>query len=392
MIYWGCPYQTRLAFHALTLLGLMGRLEKTQRDDDRVKQYKFSPDYRNLLMAARNQAAPRLPLYEHAIGGRMFKEIIGRDPFPGMASRDDAEREASFRDFWSFWRAMGYDTASFERCITEMLPGGGALGRHEPGCIKERADFERYPWDELPEIYFREFAPAFCALEKTCPPGMKAMGGVGNGVFECVQDLVGYMDLCYMREDDPELFADMFRKMGDVHEKIWERFLSEFSGAYCVLRFGDDLGFRSSTLLSADDIRQHLIPQYKRITKLVHATGRPFLLHSCGCIFNVFDDIIREAEIDAKHSNEDAIAHFSVWAEKYGDKIGNFGGIDTDVLCRQPPMIIREYVLDSIRRAQGHGGIAFGSGNSIPDYVPTEGYLAMVEAVRDWRGDQAVWF
>jgi uroporphyrinogen decarboxylase len=356
----------------------------------RVKQYDFTPDYTNLLLAARNQAAPRLPLYEHAIGARMIEDIMGSNPYPSMESPDKAEQEAAFADFWAFWRRMGYDTASFERCITEMLPGGGALGRHEKGSIKDRADFERYPWDELPELYFSKFASSFRALEKTCPPGMKAVGGVGNGIFECVQDVVGYMDLCYIREDDPELFADLFRRMGDVHVKIWARFLEEFSGAYCVLRFGDDLGFNISTLLAADDIRQHVIPQYRRITDLVHKTGRPFLLHSCGCIFRVFDDIIRDVNIDAKHSNEDSIAHFSVWAEKYGDRIGNFGGIDTDVLCRQSPEVIHEYVLDSIRRAQGHGGIAFGSGNSIPDYVPTAGYLAMIETVRDYRGDRAV--
>ena len=29
--------------------------------------------------------------------------------------------------------------------------------------------------------------------------GCKAIGGVGYGIFECVQDLVGYEDLCYMR-------------------------------------------------------------------------------------------------------------------------------------------------------------------------------------------------
>jgi uroporphyrinogen decarboxylase len=316
----------------------------------------------------------------------MIRDVSGRDPFPGMAEAD----EDSFRDFWAFWRLCGYDTASFECCITQILPGGGALGRHEPGSIKCREDFERYPWDELPEIYFNAFAPAFRLLEKTCPPGMKAVGGVGNGVFECVQDLVGYIDLCYIREDDPELFRDMFRRMGDVQEKIWARFLKEFSGAYCVLRFGDDLGFRTSTLLAAEDIRAHILPQYQRIVKLAHGTGRPFLLHSCGCIFRVFDDIIREVGIDAKHSNEDAIAHFAFWAEQYGDRIGNFGGIDTDVLCRKSPEEIRAYVLDSLRRVQGHGGIAFGSGNSIPDYVPTDGYLAMIETVRDWRGDREV--
>lgn len=352
-----------------------------------VKEYSFEPDYRNLVAAARNQAAARLPLYEHGIGARMIMDITGRNPFPAMTGANDCEREGAFADYWAFWRKMGYDTASFECCITEILPGGGALGKHQPGCIKNRDDFERYPWDELPGIYFRAYAPAFLALAKTCPEGMKAVGGVGNGVFECVQDVVGYMDLCYLREDDPDLFSDLFRKMGDVQVEIWKQFLQEFAEPYCVLRFGDDLGFRTSTLLSADDIRYHIIPQYRRITDLVHATGRPFLLHSCGNLFNVFEDIIRDANIDCKHSNEDSIAHFSVWAEKYGDRIGNFGGIDTDVLCRKSPEEIRAYVLDSIARVQGCGGIAFSSGNSIPDYVPTDGYLAMIEAVRDWRGD-----
>ena len=51
---------------------------------------------------------------------------------------------------------------------------------------------------------------------------------------------------------------------------------------------------------------------------------------------------------------------------------------------------IREYVLDCLNKINGHGGLAFASGNSIPDYVPTEGYLAMVETVREWRGDKVI--
>ena len=355
-----------------------------------MKNYDFTPDYNNLVLAAKNRPAPRMPLYEHIVGSRMMQDIIGRDPYELMFDEDQAVRDRAFADFWSFWRRMGYDTASYECCITDILPGGGALGAHVEGCIKDRSDFERYPWDELPDIFFRRFGECYRALARTCPPGMKAVGGVGNGVFECVQDLVGYMDLCFLKEDDPDLYADLFRRMGDVHTAIWNRFLNEYSEAYCVLRFGDDLGFNTSTLLSADDIRQHILPQYRRITDLVHATGRPFLLHSCGNLFQVFDDVIRMANIDAKHSNEDSIAHFTVWVDRYGDRIGNFGGIDTDVLCRRSPEEIRAYVHDCLSKVDGHGGIAFASGNSIPDYVPTEGYLAMVETVRDWRGDRAV--
>ena len=355
-----------------------------------MKKYDFTPDYRNMVLAATNQPAPRMPLYEHLIGGKVMTDVLGVNPYIDMGSADPAVRERGFADYWRFWKTMGYDTASYEFCVGGILPGGGALGNHVDPVIKTREDFERYPWDELPDRYFDAAGPLFRALEKTCPEGMKAVGGVGNGVFECVQEVVGYMNLCYLREDDPELYAELFTRMGDAIAAIWERFLKNYSDAFCVLRFGDDLGFNTSTLQSADDIRRHIIPQYRRVTDLVHATGRPFLLHSCGNLFGVFDDIISGANIDAKHSNEDNIGHFSVWAQRYGDRIGNFGGIDTDVLCRQSPESIRDYIHDCLGRIENCGGIAFASGNSIPDYVPTEGYLAMVETIRDRRGDKCI--
>lgn len=353
-----------------------------------LQKYCFEPNYRNLQLAAQNVWADRLPLYEHIVGENAIFEITGNRPMSIMYSPDLSEAKEGFRQYWDFFRQMGYDTASIEFGITEILPGGGALGSHVEGCINTRADFDRYPWEELPELFFSAYIPYMRLLEETCPAGMKAVGGVGNGVFECVQDLVGYIDLCFMKDDDPDLFADLFARMGEVQYRIWKRMMEEFSDVFCVLRFGDDLGFNTATLLSPEDIRTHIIPQYRRITDLVHQKGKPFLLHSCGCIFEVFDELIDQAGIDAKHSNEDSIAHFSVWVDRYGHRIGNFGGIDTDVLCRNTPEEIRLYILDCLDRVAGHGGIAFSSGNSIPDYVPVSGYLAMVETVRDWRGDK----
>ena len=48
---------------------------------------------------------------------------------------------------------MTYDTVSYEVCITEILPGHGAIMGGK-GPIQNRADFERYPWDELPARYW----------------------------------------------------------------------------------------------------------------------------------------------------------------------------------------------------------------------------------------------
>ena len=86
---------------------------------------------------------------------------------------------------------MTYDTVSYEVCITEILPGHGAIMGGK-GPIQNRADFERYPWDELPARYWALAEPKFDALRRHLPPGMKALGGVGNGVFEISEDLVGF--------------------------------------------------------------------------------------------------------------------------------------------------------------------------------------------------------
>ncbi|MBC5648012.1 uroporphyrinogen decarboxylase family protein [Christensenella tenuis] len=346
----------------------------------------FQPDYHNIVDAATNKKPKRIPLYDHIVADEVMQAVLKTDFSPLVKN---GRKEEYFKQYTRFFLEMGYDTVSFEQCITKMLPGGGALYHHADPAIKTFDDFSSYPWDTLADRYFQLFSDDFEALGRALPDGMKAIGGPGNGLFEIVQDLCGYEGLCYMAIDDPALYGGIFEKAADLMMEIWKRFLECFSDSYCVCRFGDDLGFRSQTLLSVPDINTLLVPQYKRLVTQIHAFGKPFLLHSCGCIFDVMDDLIEEAGIDAKHSNEDAIAPFHAWVEQYGQKIGNFGGIDTDVLCRESLGEIQTYVEDVFSENAGkQGGIAFGSGNSVPDYVPKEGYLTMVNTLRSLRGEK----
>lgn len=356
---------------------------------ERMKQMKkreFIPDYRNVEMAARNQEAARPPLYEHNVSVKVMEQITGKQ-FGDLIQGSYKDKVEFFKQYSEFFKSNGYDVVTFECCIGSAMPGSGALGGHKKGVIQTREDFEKYPWEEIEDRYFTMFTENFSALQEAMPAGMKAIGGVGNGIFECVQDVVGYMDLCYMQEDDPELYRDMFRKVGETNLKIWKRFLDQYADLYCVLRFGDDLGFKSTTLLSDEDIRNLIVPEYRRIISLVHSYQKPFLLHSCGCIFNVMEDIIG-AGIDAKHSNEDQIAPFTQWVEQYGDRIGNFGGFDVDEVCRADKKELKEYVSGIMAACRGKGGVAFGTGNSIPDYMPPEAYANLIESIREARGEE----
>lgn len=349
----------------------------------------FMPDYRNLVDSARNRVPKRTPLYEHIISSVKMGEITGT-AFAPLLEGSPAEVDEFFYHYCNFFKAHGYDTVSYEECIGRIMPGAGCLGNSSlTPPIRDRADFERYPWHEIPARVFDDIAVRMQALRRNLPDGMMAVGGAGNGIFECVQDVTGYESLCYIAADDPELYADLFAKVAQTNLAIWQRFLREYGDIYCVLRFGDDLGFRSATLLSPNDIRTHILPGYKRIVQEVHAAGKPFLLHSCGKIFEVMDDLIDIVGIDAKHSNEDQIARFPDWVQRYGTRIGNFGGIDTDAVCRLDKPALRKYIVNVLDACTGHGGFAFGSGNSIPDYVPADNYVAMTEIVREYRGDFA---
>jgi len=66
-----------------------------------------------------------------------------------------------------------------------------------------------------------------------------------------------------------------------------------------------------------------------------------------------------------------------------------FGGIDVDVLCKSKPDEIKSKVLEDGKRFRANAkGYAIGSGNSIPDYIPVDSYLAMIEAVRALRASE----
>ena len=349
----------------------------------------FQPDYHYMLDVMANKRPFRLPLYEHKVDPLIMEQVLD-EKFADLINGNEADLIAFFEKYGRFYKQMTYDTISFEVTLTHALPGHGAIYGGMVGPIQTRADFEKYPWDEIPELYWAGAAPKFEALGKTLPPGMKALGGIGNGVFELSEDLVGFQQLAYMMVDDPDLFTDLYQKIGDLFVNIWTTFLAQYGEHFAICRFGDDLGFKTSTLVSPKTIRKHIIPQYQRMIGLIKDAGKPFLWHSCGKIFSVMDDAIALG-INAKHSNEDTIAPFEEWITRYGDRIGLLGGIDVDLICQSDSQVVFDLVVDRGQKyRQMANGYALGSGNSIPDYVPVEGYLAMVRAVQTIRQAETV--
>lgn len=351
-----------------------------------TKNQTFEPDYRHLVDAAYNREARRLPLYEHGMDFGVSEVILGEKIVPLLAG-SYADKVEAHRRIARVAVHLGYDCIPFERNICRLIQDGLGLRGQASPIIESMEDIERYPWEaKLPE-YIRRFEEDYAALREALPDGMKAVGGVGNGLFEAMQDFVPFEELAYLQVDEPEVYEALWIKIGDLMLQLWTWVLENFADCFAVCRFGDDLGFRSATLLQPDQIRAHILPGYKRVVDLVHSHDKPFLLHSCGKIYAVMDDLINDVGIDAKHSNEDAIDTFDVWVERYGDRIGNFGGIEMNIMTLNTPEEVKAYVRALLPKIEGHGGIAIGTGNQISPYTKPENWIAMTEAVREWRGE-----
>jgi len=347
---------------------------------------KFQPDHTHVEAVLHNKRPQRLPLYEHHIDVPFIEKATGKElTLTGTSTQD---YESYFREIIAFWKDMTYDAFDFEAAICDIYPGHGAILGGKAGPIQTREDFEKYPFDEIPGLFWKTYTPQLDALRKCIPEGMKAYGGCGYGIFESSEDLVGYEHLAVLQYLDPDLFRDLFVKIGDLYVELWSEMIRRYDDLFVFYRMGDDLGFKSGTLLEPETIRQHILPQYKRVIDVVHQSGKKFLLHSCGNIFDVMDDII-DLGIDAKHSNEDQIAPFETWIERYNDQIGLFGGIDVNILTLNTYDEVFKTVLEKGTRYRNMTrGYGIGSGNSIPDYVPVESFRAMVDAVQKIRRDE----
>jgi len=138
-------------------------------------------------------------------------------------------------------------------------------------------------------------------------------------------------------------------------------------------------------MLSPDDMRRYVFPWHQQTVAAAHAVGKPAILHSCGCLAEVLDDVIDYMQYDAKHSFEDAIQPIEEAYDQYHHRIALLGGIDVDFVCRSTPEEIFARSQKMIQRAGDGGAWALGTGNSVPEYVPDDGFFAMIRAAVDLR-------
>ncbi|MBN1399232.1 MAG: hypothetical protein JXA74_00240 [Anaerolineae bacterium] len=317
-------------------------------------------------------------LRESIVVGLLGRPWVERDPLDRRAT------EAYLDNFIIFWHALGYDCVRYEESlpfVEHNLMGADATGRDgtrqwrdlHHGAIASWEDFERYPWPEVTPATLANYA----YLAEHLPEGMGLLACHAGGIYEHLSAILSYEGLCYALHDQPDLVAAVVQRLGELMLRFYAQ-LVELEGVVAIFP-GDDMGFRTATLIPPDALRRYTLPWHRRYAALAHERGLPYFLHSCGNLEAIMDDLIEHVGIDAKHSYENAILPVGRFQERYGGRIGVLGGVDVDILTRQPEEVVRAEVRHLMEICGARGRYAIGSGNSIPSYVPVANYLAMVD-------------
>ncbi len=338
----------------------------------------LNPDYQQFIKVIRRERPDRPVLFEHGIEWPLMFEALGQDAI----DNDNPPWGWLINTCQAFAR-LGYDVCPLPihwffnfHFVPPQKRHGESVSQNHDAFINSMQDIRDYKWPE----------PAACdfgVMDKVAaatPQGMKWILYAPSGIFESLVDLFGFENLCVFLYEEPELVKAAAQEVGERTLAYIERGIHH--EAVCGFFISDDMGYKTSTMVSPQVLREFILPWHKVFVEVAHRAERFAILHACGCVNAIMEDIIEDCGFDAKHSFEDVILPPEEAYKKYGDRITILGGLDNDFLARRSPDAIRQRIRNLLETTTCRG-YALGSGNSLTANMPRENLKILWESRND---------
>jgi uroporphyrinogen decarboxylase len=345
-----------------------------------------SPDFARLKRTLLRQEPPGpVPFAELKIEDPAVEAVVGKLP----KGSDEEARARRCELIVRCYQNLGYDYVSVRIGMPlkrSILPAADTAQpdatrdwqNEGAGDIACWADFERFPWPSPQDIDYWDIEHT----AKYLPEGMAIIVRC-NGILEWVMWLMGFESFALALIDEPDLVEAVFKHIEELVTSACAHVVQmPYVGAFWL---GDDMGFATSTMISPRLLRHYVFPRQHKLAEAAHAQGKPFLLHSCGNVTAIMDDLIDVVGIDAKHSFEDKITPVEEAMQRWGDRIAIVGGVDMDIVARGTEEQVRSRTRQILESCGPHGGYCLGTGNTVANYVPAGNYLAMLDEGRSWN-------
>jgi len=197
------------------------------------------------------------------------------------------------------------------------------------------------------------------------------------GGFDETRELMGDAEVCIAYYEQPELIHDILDTIADTAYRVLDRVSATVQ--IDQLAVHEDMAGRSGPLIGPKQMKEFVVPYYRRIWDLLHSRGaRLFICDTDGNVNPIIPDLIAGG-VNILWPMEPAAGMDIVQTRQvYGTQLAFIGGIDKHVIRRSRQEIVAEleYKIPPMVRT---GGCVLGLDHRIPNGTPLENYRFYVE-------------
>ena len=202
---------------------------------------------------------------------------------------------------------------------------------------------------------------------------------IGFSLYERAWTLRGMEPLMIDFYDHPEFVHELLGRIADYNiAQVREALKYDIDAVY----FGDDWGQQHGLQMGPRLWREFILPQLKRMYAVVREAGKFVMIHSCGDVDELFDDLVAIG-LNCFNPFQPEVMDVYSLLPRYRGRLAFHGGLSTQ---RTLPFGTVEDVRAEVRRLLElgrDGGYIFAPAHDVEGDVPLENMLAAIEMVQN---------
>jgi len=246
------------------------------------------------------------------------------------------------------------------------------------GCLLSEPTLEHYTFpDPLDRRFFADI-----------PESIDQYGDrfrvfqIGFSLYERAWTLRGMQNLLMDFRDYPKFVRELLNTIADYNiAQVKEALKYDIDAVY----YGDDWGQQRGLQMGPKLWREFIYPVLERMVRAVREGGKYVLLHSCGDVDELFNDLI-DMGVNCFNPFQPEVMDVPALLQKYRGRLIFHGGLSTQISL--PYGTIEQVRAETRRLLQmgREGGYIFAPAHDVEGDVPLENILAFIELIQSQPG------